>query len=90
MLSPLFFEDDQLGFVLFEMGPREGTIYEALREQPQRAALKGAILVREVVEKDREGGSSSSTRWRSARAGHPKQSTLQVQDIALGASSSRP
>ncbi len=35
------------------MGPREGTIYEALREQLS-AALKGAILVREVVEKDRE------------------------------------
>ncbi|APR77997.1 transcriptional regulator, LacI family protein [Minicystis rosea] len=53
VLAPLCFDDDQLGFVLLEMGPREGTIYEALREQLS-AALKGAILVREVVEKDRE------------------------------------
>jgi signal transduction histidine kinase len=53
VLEPLFFKDDQLGFVLFEMGPREGTVYEALREQIS-AALKGALLVQEVVEKDRE------------------------------------
>jgi signal transduction histidine kinase len=53
VLEPLFFREDQLGFVLFEMGPREGTIYEALREQIS-AALKGSLLVREVVEKDRE------------------------------------
>jgi signal transduction histidine kinase len=53
VLQPLFFKEDQLGFVLFEMGPREGTIYEALREQIS-AALKGALLVQEVVEKERE------------------------------------
>jgi len=53
VVQPLFFKEDQLGFVLFEMGPREGTIYEALREQIS-AALKGALLVQEVVEKDRE------------------------------------
>ncbi len=53
VVQPLFFKEDQLGFVLFEMGPREGTIYEALREQIS-AALKGALLVQQVVEKDRE------------------------------------
>jgi DNA-binding LacI/PurR family transcriptional regulator/signal transduction histidine kinase len=53
VLEPLFFKEDQLGFVLFELGPREGTVYEALREQIS-AALKGALLVQEVVEKDRE------------------------------------
>ncbi len=53
VVQPLFFKEDQLGFVLFEMGPREGTIYEALREQIS-AALKGALLVQQVVDKDRE------------------------------------
>ncbi len=53
VLEPLFFKEHQLGFVLFEMGPREGTVYEALREQIS-AALKGALLVQEVVDKDRE------------------------------------
>jgi C4-dicarboxylate-specific signal transduction histidine kinase len=53
VVEPLFFKEDQLGFVLFEMGPREGAIYEALRQQIS-AALKGALLVQQVVEKDRE------------------------------------
>ena len=34
-------------------GPREGVIYEALRDQIS-GALKGALLVQQVVEKDRE------------------------------------
>jgi DNA-binding LacI/PurR family transcriptional regulator/signal transduction histidine kinase len=53
VLEPLFFKDEQLGFALFEMGPREGAIYESLREQIS-AALKGALLVQEVVVKDHE------------------------------------
>ena len=53
VIEPLFFKTDQLGFALFEMGPREGVIYEALRDQIS-GALKGALLVQEVVEKDRE------------------------------------
>jgi serine phosphatase RsbU (regulator of sigma subunit) len=46
---PLYFEDDQLGFALFEWGPRNGAIYEALREFLS-AALKGARLVRDLAE----------------------------------------
>jgi diguanylate cyclase (GGDEF)-like protein len=53
VVEPLFFKTDQLGFALFEMGPPEGVIYEALRDQIS-GALKGALLVQEVVEKDRE------------------------------------
>jgi DNA-binding LacI/PurR family transcriptional regulator/signal transduction histidine kinase len=53
IVEPLFFKEHQLGFVVFEMGPRQGVIYEALRDQLS-AALKGALLVQEVVEKDRE------------------------------------
>ncbi|MBN2196356.1 MAG: substrate-binding domain-containing protein [Polyangiaceae bacterium] len=53
VVEPLFFKDDHLGFALFEIGPRDGAVYEALRDQLS-AALKGALLVREVVEKDLE------------------------------------
>ncbi len=53
IIEPLFFKDHSLGFVILEMGPRQGVIYEALRDQLS-AALKGALLVQEVVEKDRE------------------------------------
>ena len=53
IVEPLFFQDHQLGFMLVEMGPRQGIIYEVLRDQIS-AALKGAQLVQEVVDKDRE------------------------------------
>jgi diguanylate cyclase (GGDEF)-like protein len=53
VVEPLFFKEEQLGFGVFEMGPREGVIYEALRDQIS-GALKGALLVRQVIEKDSE------------------------------------
>ena len=53
IVEPLFFKQQRLGYAIFEMGPRQGIIYEALRDQIS-AALKGAMLVQEVVEKNRE------------------------------------
>lgn len=53
IVEPLFFKQQRLGYALFEMGPRQGIIYEALRDQIS-AALKGAMLVQEVVEKNKE------------------------------------
>jgi DNA-binding LacI/PurR family transcriptional regulator/GAF domain-containing protein len=43
----LCFRENQLGFALFEAGPRDGTIYEALRRQIS-SALQGALLVRQA------------------------------------------
>ncbi len=45
--EPLFFQQEQIGFVLFEPGPREGNVYEALRSQIS-SALQGALLVQRV------------------------------------------
>jgi signal transduction histidine kinase len=42
--APLYFKEEQLGFVLFEVGPRIGWIYEALQEQ-LGSALQAALLV---------------------------------------------
>jgi DNA-binding LacI/PurR family transcriptional regulator/signal transduction histidine kinase len=53
IVEPLFFKEEHLGFVLFEMGPRSGVVYEILRDQLS-AALKGALLVKQVAEKERE------------------------------------
>lgn len=53
VLAPLFFHDEQLGFILLEMGPREGAVYEALRDQIS-AALMATALMQRIVEKDRE------------------------------------
>jgi DNA-binding LacI/PurR family transcriptional regulator/anti-anti-sigma regulatory factor len=44
VLQPLFFQQDQIGFVLFEVGPREGEIYETLSAQLS-SALQGALLL---------------------------------------------
>ena len=53
IVEPLFFKQQRLGYALFEMGPRQGIVYEALRDQIS-AALKGAMLVQEVIDKNTE------------------------------------
>jgi GAF domain-containing protein len=47
VVKSLYFRDNQLGFVVFEMGPREGTVYEVLRGQIS-SALHAARLVQQV------------------------------------------
>jgi len=44
---PLFFQNNQIGFALFEMGPREASVYEVLRVQIS-SALQGAALIQRV------------------------------------------
>ena len=46
VVEPLYFRESQLGFALFEVGPREGTVYEVLRGQIS-SALQGALLLEE-------------------------------------------
>jgi DNA-binding LacI/PurR family transcriptional regulator/GAF domain-containing protein len=52
IVEPLFFRDDQLGFVLFEVGPRDGQVYNTLREHLS-STLTGVILVQEIEERTR-------------------------------------
>lgn len=53
VVEALHFQDERLGFALFQVGPRQGSIYMALREQLS-AALKGTALVAQVVERARQ------------------------------------
>ena len=53
VVEPLFFKDEELGFAVLELGPTEGVIYEALRDQVS-GALKSALLLEQVVQSDRE------------------------------------
>ncbi len=53
ILMPLFFREEQLGFILFELGPREEIIYETLRTQIS-SALKGASLFQSHIETENE------------------------------------
>jgi signal transduction histidine kinase/DNA-binding LacI/PurR family transcriptional regulator len=45
--APLFFKDQQLGFVLFELGPRIGWIYGALQEELSTALHRAFLVERE-------------------------------------------
>ncbi len=48
--QPLYFQEDQIGFALFETGPIDGHIYEELRWGIS-SALQGARLVQRVEER---------------------------------------
>ncbi len=45
--EPLYFQEKQLGYVLFEIGPKDGAIYNSLRGIIS-SALEGAILLEQV------------------------------------------
>ncbi len=50
VIEALHFQDERLGFAMFQIGPRQGAIYMALREQLS-TALKGAGLVKQVAQR---------------------------------------
>jgi phosphoserine phosphatase RsbU/P len=50
VIEALHFQNERLGFALFQIGPRQGAIYTALREQLS-TGLKGAGLVRQVAQR---------------------------------------
>ena len=52
IVEPLYFEQEQLGFAVFEMGPTDGTVYETLREQTS-SAIKRARLVAQLLQQTR-------------------------------------
>jgi len=49
IVEPLNFQERQLGFALFGMGPQEGTIYDGLRGTLS-SALQGALLLEQIQE----------------------------------------
>jgi DNA-binding LacI/PurR family transcriptional regulator len=50
VVEALHFQEEHLGYALFQIGPRQGAIYAALREQLS-TALKGAGLVKQVAQR---------------------------------------
>ena len=47
VVEPLYFQDKSLGYVVFEIGPQDGNIYELLRNS-LGSALQGAMLFQEI------------------------------------------
>jgi len=52
-VDPLFFGETDIGFIIFELTPRRGALYDALRTQIS-ASLRGAQLAREVATQQRQ------------------------------------
>lgn len=53
VVAPLYLREQQLGFLVFEVGPRQGKIYEALRREIS-TALQRALLMQRLQEHTRE------------------------------------
>ncbi len=53
VVEPLYFRDDQIGFALFEAGPRDGNMYDILRSEIS-SALQGALLVKRMSQRSAE------------------------------------
>ncbi len=47
VVEPLFFREQQIGYIVFEVGPRDGSLYEVLRAQIG-SAIKGALLFQQA------------------------------------------
>jgi len=47
VVEPLFFQEAQIGFAVFEIGPADGSVYETLRGHIS-SALKGALLFQDA------------------------------------------
>ena len=47
VVEPLYFQDKSLGYIVFEIGPQDGNIYELLRNS-LGSALQGASLFQEI------------------------------------------
>lgn len=50
---PLFFREEKLGHLLFELGPKEGIIYETLRSQIS-SSLKAVLLFQKHLDQEKE------------------------------------
>jgi PAS domain S-box-containing protein len=53
VVEPLYFGEEQIGFVIFEVGPKDGRLYETLQVEIS-SALQGALLVQRVQEHEAE------------------------------------
>ena len=47
VVEPLYFQDKSLGYIVFEIGPQDGNVYELLRNNLS-SALQGAMLFQEI------------------------------------------
>jgi PAS domain S-box-containing protein len=68
VVEPLYFQEDQIGFVLFEVGPRDGSVYDSLRREIS-SALQSVLLSEERKrgEQERKRGEQERKRGEQER-----------------------
>ena len=78
LVEPLFFQQERLGYVVFEVGPQDGGIYEVLRGHIS-SALKGALLFRETQEARRSAERADQIKTRLlANVSHELRTPLNI------------
>ena len=80
VIEPFYFQDTHLGFVLFAVGPREASIYEALRAQIS-GALQGASLIKQVESRMRLIQTAAETARTISSIFDPRELIQQVVDL---------
>jgi DNA-binding LacI/PurR family transcriptional regulator/GAF domain-containing protein len=81
VVKPLYFRDDQLGFVLFETGLRGGAVYEVLRGQIS-SALQAALLTQRVNRHALQLQTAAEVSSAASGVLDPSQLIQQVVDLA--------
>lgn len=78
LVEPLHFQTEPLGFVVFEVGPHDGDIYEVLRGHIS-SALKGALLFQQAHEARREAERADQIKTRLlANVSHELRTPLNI------------
>jgi len=86
MVESLYFSEDQLGFALFEIGPREGAdrsgrrVYEVLREH-LASALKRVLLIEQLESRALQLQTASEVARAASRILDPDELIPQVVDL---------
>jgi DNA-binding LacI/PurR family transcriptional regulator/GAF domain-containing protein len=82
LVEPLYIQNDPLGFALFALGPLDGRIYEALREQLS-AALQGIAHARQTSRRAIQLQTAAEVARAASSMLEPDELMSQVVDLVL-------
>lgn len=78
IVEPLYFQMEPIGYMVFEVGPKDGEVYEVLRGYIS-SALKGALLFNEAHEARRKAERADDTKTRLlANVSHELRTPLNI------------